>query len=74
MVCAVLFQFTTALVLKELPLTVKVKPGSPCFAVLGMICAITGTISPLELNSRYCRSFIYVGPSFGRRWGRQLSV
>jgi len=27
--CAIPFQFTTALVLKLLPLTVRVKPGSP---------------------------------------------
>jgi hypothetical protein len=43
-VCAVPFQFTTALVLKELPLTVKVKPWPPALAVLGMICKIAGTI------------------------------
>jgi hypothetical protein len=43
-VCAVPFQFTTALALKELPLTVKVKPWPPALAVLGMICEIAGTI------------------------------
>ena len=43
LVCATPSQFTTALALKVPPLTVKVKPGSPWFAVLGTIAAMTGT-------------------------------
>src|SRR5438270_12040719 len=44
LVCAIPFQFTTALPLNLLPLTVKVNPGSLCFAVLGMMAAMTATI------------------------------
>src|SRR5207253_8129871 len=39
------FQFTTALLLNLLPLTVKVKLGAPAFAVFGTIAATTGTIA-----------------------------
>src|SRR6266851_4599242 len=44
LVCATPLQFTTALALKLLPLTVNMKPWPPALAVLGTICAITGVI------------------------------
>jgi len=37
------FQFTTALLLKLLPLTVKVKAEAPAFALFGTIAVRTGT-------------------------------
>src|SRR5262245_24119930 len=42
--CAPPFQFTTGLVLKLLPLTDKVKPGSPFFAVLGIFAVRAETV------------------------------
>src|SRR5215467_13512351 len=42
--CATLFQFTTALLLKLLPLTVKVKSEPPCSGLAGVREATTGTM------------------------------
>jgi hypothetical protein len=42
-VCFDPFQLMTASELKVLPLTVKVNPGSPAFAVFGTSCVIAGT-------------------------------
>ena len=39
------FQFTTALLLNLLPLTVKVKAEAPAVALFGTIAATTGTIA-----------------------------
>ncbi len=43
-VCCAPFQFTTALLAKPLPLTVKVNPGPPDVAVSGESCVTAGTI------------------------------